>query len=293
MEATLALWINDEYVADDVFLAEYRQLGGLQIDLLHPAAELEASRLRRLAEERVLNRTLLRQRAIAHGFSATTEEIEARREEQWGTSSASVCGAGVLSAIGESLLVQKYCDWISRHEPRASRQEVEALYQRRREEFRMGEQVKLMQVIRNIHLPEEEESAWTAMRIAERDLQAGKPFHKVADRYSDCGGKIMLGWVQRGEMVAAFEEIAFGLAKGKRSEVFRTIFGLHILSLVDRKPAGYKSFEDVRPELAHRLLRMRKERRINAELAEAVRCASIVDAPSGTKGLPRKTPAHG
>jgi hypothetical protein len=273
--ATLALLINDEYVDDAAFVAEFRQLGGLNIDPKHPAAQYEAATLSRMAEERVIGRVLLRQRALAEGFNVTADEVEARREEQWGTSSASVCGAGVQNAIGEGLLIEKYCNWITRHEPRASRADVEAWYRSRREDFRMPEQVKLMQVVRNIYLPEDEAAAQEAMNSAQQELAAGTRFEKVADRYSDCGGKVMLGWVGRGAMVPEFEDVAFALAKGQHSGIFRTIFGLHILSVTDRRAAGYQSLEEVRPLLAKQLLQMRKEQRINQEATEAMQAATI------------------
>lgn len=291
----MALWINREYVEEKAFLEEFRQLGGLEIDSRHPAAEFEAAKLQRLAEQRVVSRTLLRQRATQHGITVTAGEIQAHRDALWGTSSASVCDAGVLHTIGESLMVQKYCDWLTRHEPRASRIELEALYQQRREQFHVKEQINLMQVVRNIYLPGDEEIALPAMQAAERDLDAGILFQKVADRYSDCGGKMSLGWIQRGEMVAAFEDVAFGLAKGRRSGIFRTVFGLHILMAVDTKPSGYRPFDEVRPLLAKELLHMRKQRRINAEVAEAMRSASIAPATSRTERRPSQngTISHG
>ena len=280
----MALWINSEYVDDATFLAEFRRLGGLEIDQDQPAAELEATRLRRLVEQRVLARTLLRQRAVRQGLTVTAEDIEVRRAQQWGTSSASVCGAGVQQTLREELLVQKYCDWLSRHVLRPSRREVQDLYEERREQFRVGEQVKLMQVTRNIYLPGDEENAWMLLQVAERELLKGVPFQKVADQYSDCGSKAHLGWTQRGEMVGEFEDVAFGLAKGERSGIFRTVFGLHIILALEKKPPGYLPFEEVRSTLTQELLQLRRDRRINAEVAEAIQGATIAFAPSGQQG---------
>ena len=228
--------------------------------------------------------TLLRQKAVRQGFRVTPEEIEARRAQLWGTSSASVCGAGVQEMLGEELLVQRYCDFLTRHELRASRAEAQALYQQRREQFWVGEQVRLMQINHNIYLPGDEESARLAMQAAELELSKGASFQQVATRYSDCGGRIALGWVQRGEMIADFEEVAFGLARGQRSDIFRTVFGLHILLVSDKKDAGYQPFDEVRSSLAKQLLQMRKDRKINAEVAEAIRSATIAFAPASAAG---------
>jgi hypothetical protein len=276
----LALSINHEYVDDEVFLTEFRQLGGLNIDPNHPAARQEAATLSRVAEERVIASVLLRQGAAAQGMTATPEEIELRREQQWGTSSASVCGVGVHRAIGDGVLVEKYCNWITRHEPRPSRSEVENYYRNRREDFRVPEQVQLMQTVRNIYLPEDEAPAMSAMEQAEAELSSGAPFRAVAERHSDCGGKTELGWVRRGEMVDAFEDVAFATPKGSRSSIFRTVFGLHIVSVLDRKTAGYQSFEEVRLSLAQQMLKARKDRRIQTEIAEMMRRATIQHVPA-------------
>ncbi len=276
----MALLINDEYVHDDVFFAEFRHLGGLNIDSRHASAQQETRTLQQLAEQRVVGFVLMRQRAVAQGTTVSPAEVEARREEQWGTSSASVCGEGVWKAIGEHLLVEKYYNWITRHEPRPSRTEVEAFYRSQRERFRLAERVRVHQVVRNINLPEDEEPASAAMREAELELEAGAPFRKVAERYSDCGGKVDLGWVARGEMVPGFEDEVFALAISQRSGIFRTVFGLHLAIVLERGAAGYQSFEEVRAALAKQMLEQRKEHRIQAEIAEAMRFATITVAPA-------------
>jgi parvulin-like peptidyl-prolyl isomerase len=272
----VALLINNEFVDDEAFLTQFRQMGGLNIDPNHPAARLEAETLSRLAEERVIGFTLLRQQASAEGFTITAAEVEAKRQAEWGTSSASVCGAGVQQAMADALLVEKYCTWLTRHEPRPSRTEVEACYRSRREDFRMPEQAQLTQVVRNIYLPEDEAPARSAMEQAEQQLQAGKPFRDVAERYSDCGGRIILGWVKRGEMVAEFEDVVFAMSKGQRSAIFRTVFGLHIVQVLDRKQSGYQSLDEVRPVLARQMLQMRRDQRVTMEVRQAMQRATIV-----------------
>jgi parvulin-like peptidyl-prolyl isomerase len=279
----MALLINGEYVGDEAFLAEFRRLGGLNIDPSSPAARQDAETVSRLAEQRVVSFVLLRQRAVAAGFKVMEAEVEARREQQWGTSSASVCGVGVLKSIGEGLLVEKYCNWLTRHERRPSRFEMEASYRAKREEFRTPEQARVMQVVRNIYLPEDEALARTAMELAEAELQSGVAFHEVSARYSDCGGKILLGWVKRGEMVDSFEETVFATAKGERSGIFRTVFGLHIVSVLEHKAAGYQAFEEIRADIGRLMLQARRESRIRAEVEVAMRSATIASMPVSAK----------
>jgi hypothetical protein len=277
----LSLLINDELVHDEAFHAQFRHLGGFAIDPRHPAAQHELQTLRHLAEQRVIGFVLLRQHAEAAGITVSPAELEARREAQWGTSSASVCAAGVMKTLGEQMLVERYCLWITRHEPRPSRTEVETFYRQHREQFLIPEQVRVQQVVRNIDLPEEEAAGHKAMHRAEQELNAGTPFHQVAERYSDCGGTIDLGWMARGEMVPAFESEVFALSKSQRTGIFRTVFGLHLATVLERKPAGYRTFDEIRTHLAKQMLEQRRQHRIETEIAAATRVARIAIAPTG------------
>lgn len=276
----MALLVNHELIAEEAFLEEFRRLGGLQIQPEAPGARQEALLLSRLAEEKVIGRVLLRQMAIAAGITATEAEIDEQRKHQWGTSSASVCGTGVKQEIEDNLLIEKYCHWITRHELRPSRAEIHTHYMNHREQFLVPEQAQVMQVIRNVRFEEDDAMAKAAIEQAEKELQQGTAFAKVAEHYSDCGGKIMLGWIRRGEMIPEFEAIVFSTAPGERSEIFRTLFGYHIVGVMQRKPSGYQSLEEVRPMLAQHILRERKNRRIRQIVSEAMRCAEIVPVPS-------------
>jgi peptidyl-prolyl cis-trans isomerase C len=275
----VAIVVNGELIEDILFLEEFRHLGGQSIDLTHPGAAHELDRIRHLSERRVLRNVLLRQRAIAAGFTVTPEEIIAERDRQWGTSSASVCSQVQAQSIEHQLLIEKYCQWLTRHGPRPSRAEVERFYTEHRENFRTSEQVEAAHIICNIERPEDEPSARDRIAQAEEQLNRGVAFPKVADRFSDCGGKATLGWIERGAMVDEFDDVIFALKPGQRSPIFRTVFGLHIAMVLRRKPAGYQPLEDLRPNIARHLLDERKNRTIAAATEEAYRSAKIEGTP--------------
>ncbi|MBV9773213.1 MAG: peptidylprolyl isomerase [Gemmatimonadetes bacterium] len=77
-----------------------------------------------------------------------------------------------------------------------------------------------------------------ARRRAEQvanELRAGGDFEVLAKRYSDDpgtkerGGE--LGWFRQGQMVRAFEDVAFALRPGDVSGIVETPFGFHIIKL--------------------------------------------------------------
>ncbi|MBN2367444.1 peptidyl-prolyl cis-trans isomerase [Candidatus Woesearchaeota archaeon] len=69
-----------------------------------------------------------------------------------------------------------------------------------------------------------------------RELDAGKPFEKVAKEKSSCPSKKKggnLGWFTKGKMVREFEKVAFSMKKDQVSEPVKTKFGWHIIKVND------------------------------------------------------------
>lgn len=275
----MSLLVNGEFIEDQRFIEVFRQLGGFDLAPTAIDRAQKAATLRQLAERRVVELTLLRQIASKAGFTVTLEEVSARRTQHWGTSSASVCGMAIQQQLANDLLVEKYCDWLGRHEPRPSRTDVEQYYLRRRAEFWLPERLKAAHIVCNIESPAHERSARMRIEQAEQELLRGVLFARVADRYSDCGGKTILGWVERGAMVPEFEQAVFALPQGGRSSIFRTVFGLHIATALEKKPAGFQPFIELRPVLARRMLVERRRRVVETATEQAFRTASIELVP--------------
>ena len=85
-----------------------------------------------------------------------------------------------------------------------------------------------------------------------KQLQEGASFSELAKKYSDHkesaanGGE--LNWFGAGEIITDFSEAAFSLTDtGKYSKPVRTIYGWHIIKLLDKKAPG--SFEESRSYL--------------------------------------------
>lgn len=63
-----------------------------------------------------------------------------------------------------------------------------------------------------------------------------------------------LGFFSQGQMVPAFEEVAFKMKKGEFTETpVKTQFGWHIIRVVDRKKIDVPSFEEMEPTLRNQL----------------------------------------
>jgi peptidyl-prolyl cis-trans isomerase D len=81
----------------------------------------------------------------------------------------------------------------------------------------------------------------------------GAKFEDLAKKYSedpgtkDKGGD--LGWLTQGQTVPEFEKTAFGLDKGKMSDLVKTQYGFHIIKVLDKETAHTKPFDEVKDSI--------------------------------------------
>ncbi len=135
--------------------------------------------------------------------------------------------------------------------PQVPEAEVREFYEKNKYSYQAKERVHVRHILvagpENASGEEMEESRLKIQKVRQM-LVDGQPFEEVAGNFSDCpsapaGGD--LGYVQRGYMPQAFDEVAFSIEKGKLSEVVQTPHGFHVLEVLDRKPAGVLPYEDL------------------------------------------------
>ena len=290
----MALILNGEYVGDELFFEELRHLGGTAVDPPDSEGYLRIEVLQREAERRVLHRILFRQMALREDYRISDEELQAERLRCWPDAGNRICGAEVVEALRVNILVRHLRGKLTKHVPRPTRLEVERFYRTHLERFHQPERILASHIIRNVDRLDNEPQARAILEVAETELASGKPFAKVADLYSDCRGMGgSLGWIARGEMVDEFDDIVFPLKKGERSPIFRTVFGLHIATVLGRKSAGTQPLEEIRHPIALSLLEGRREKAIEDILTDAMSRSQITVVPAGDRDSARaKEVAH-
>jgi peptidyl-prolyl cis-trans isomerase SurA len=80
--------------------------------------------------------------------------------------------------------------------------------------------------------------AYEKILEVQRKLKDGADFADLAKAYSEDGSAQNggdLGFAKRGEFVKPFEEAAFALREGQISKIVETIFGYHIIQLLERR----------------------------------------------------------
>ena len=137
-------------------------------------------------------------------------------------------------------------------------EEVEQYFEHNKDNYGQEEQVVAS------HILLEDET--TAKEVLAK-VKAGEDFAELAKVYSadtdtkEDGGD--LGYVSRGQMDEAFEEVVFALEKDAVSEVVQTPEGYHIIKVTGKVPAEEAVFEDVKDEVYETVL----ESRVNDEYA--------------------------
>ncbi|MFW6054702.1 MAG: SurA N-terminal domain-containing protein [Thermodesulfobacteriota bacterium] len=133
--------------------------------------------------------------------------------------------------------------------------EIETYYRENKDQFVRPEEIKAAHILIEIseNAPEEEVAAaeQKIKQIAKR-IEQGESFSQLAREASegpsaDQGGD--LGWFERGSMTESFEETAFSLEPGEVSDPVRTRFGLHLIKLEDKRPAGAEPLSEVKGEI--------------------------------------------
>ncbi len=155
--------------------------------------------------------------------------------------------------------------------------EAETYYAEHKDDFRIEEQVNARHILVRVDdgAPEADVAkAMAKIKAAQAELKAGKSFHDVAAKYTEDpsgnenGGT--LGWFGRGRMVKAFEDAAFALEKSSVSEPVRTQFGIHLIKVEDKKPAGYQAYADVEAAIKTLLAQDRAAETLQDRLDQAL-----------------------
>ena len=121
---------------------------------------------------------------------------------------------------------------------------------------------------------DEKEAARLRAEVIMNELEGGADFAALArDRSDDTdsaqkGGD--LGYRSRGQMPSGFEDVAFSLAPGERSEIVESALGFHIIEVIARRE-GDIPLVDAKREIASRLYRELEGRaRAKADAEEAL-----------------------
>jgi len=276
----------------DAFYQEYRRPHGINVAGRGDHLQ-RLTRLRREAMDLMVEQEVIRQAAEAQGIEVTAAEIDAavaevsdpfktpedftRRLETEGFTEESY-----REHVGRMIAASKYLDGIRAKAATVSDAELESYYRDNEHRLTLPEQVR----VRHILL------TWKPMgtrddRAAIREqmvpllerARSGEDFAALAREHSDDSATARnggdTGFFHQGQMVPAFEDVAFALQPGEVSDMVETPFGVHIIRREERKEARLLPLDEVREQLRDHIREEKMEAAVEQETARLREQAEI------------------
>lgn len=139
--------------------------------------------------------------------------------------------------------------------------ELQKRYEISKQDFKRPEAARILHILIKVDptaTPEQDAAAKAKAESIVKQLRAGADFGKLAkenssDPSSSSKGGDM-GFVDRGMTVEPFDTAAFSIPLNTISDPIRSKeFGYHIIKVLERRPEGYRAFDEVRPTLSAQL----------------------------------------
>jgi YVTN family beta-propeller protein len=274
------------------FYQEYRRskmvavgASGFQVPLL--------DRLRREAMDLMIEQEVVRQAAEREGIEADKGEVDAEVDKLRSIFDGSEAFSRRLAEegfTGESyrkhvagmLAAGVYLDRIRAAVPEVSDEELLAYYRDNEYRLTFPEEVRVRHILltwKPLGTGDDRAAIRGQMAPILGEARGGADFAELARAHSQDaetaprGGDT--GFFRRGQMVPAFEEVAFALAPGEVSDMVETPFGVHILRLEERRPERLLPLDEIREKLRDHVRRERMEDAVRREIERLRATAEI------------------
>lgn len=279
--------VNGERIEDQTIREEARAIRPkLEEAMAGEDPRAIETRIKQWARENVIERVLLQQAALGDPEPVPPEEIE-KHVAEIRPENGGCIAPGAESQVRQEIelrfridrLFNRACAHLA---PEPRNKDITEYYRKHRDEFQSEEMLHAAHIVKNVDENQDEATALAGIEAARAELQAaGANFAEVADRLSDCPGRGGdLGWFPRGQMVEEFDDVVFGLGVGQTSGIFRTPFGYHIATVIERKPAGPLPLEEVRDQIAEAIQQEKRQKLIEQYLDKLWTTAKIEDIAS-------------
>lgn len=268
---------------DEAVREEARKMRPHYMDSVGPMDPIEAEmQLREWARENVIERMLLT--AVAQSdpdpipeslINETLEKLKDRIVEEAGSGLPNVQD-DFRKRVELDYRMQRLLARVHSGVKPPSPGEIKSIYRKRQSDLKLPDTIHAAHIVKNVDEQQDEATALAAIQAALTELEAGDPFSEVADRYSDCPGNGGdLGWFARGQMVEEFDDVVFNLPVGSRSSIFRTQFGFHIATVLERRASGPIPFKDVEADIREAILQERQTKAVE-EFIDALRAKADI-----------------
>lgn len=182
-----------------------------------------------------------------------------------------------------NLAVQKLLDEALAGKIAVTPQQAQDFYDKNPQQFQRPEQVRASHILIGVQQGADVAAKAAAKRKAEgvlKQVKAGGDFSALARTNSEDPGSAVnggdLGFFPRGQMVPPFDQAAFTLGTGATSELVETQFGYHIIRVMEKRPGGVVTLEEVRPQLEEYLQNVNRQREMQT-LVDGLKAKGTVE----------------
>jgi parvulin-like peptidyl-prolyl isomerase len=244
----------------------------------------KVAELRRTALQSLVDEELQYQDADERGITASVDEVDAALAEVAARYAspqafaaarrrANVTLEEVRHEIRRTVMIRKAWEEAVTSRCQVDRGEAASFFEANRERFVVPEELRIQAITIGVD-PSSPPAAWASAKARALDVRrrvlAGAPFEEMARQYStdptrESGGD--MGFFHRGSLVDDFERATSGLGPGELSDVVQTIYGYHLVRIMEVRPSRQKTFDDVSGELIRDLTAKRCAERKDAWLA--------------------------
>ena len=143
--------------------------------------------------------------------------------------------------------------------------EVENYYTKNIDRFATPEEV----LVKNILIRPEDNPTRAANLAGEvlKRLKEGCDFGGLAKIYSQGPGAEnggLMGYIKRGDLMPAIEEVVFKLKAGEVSGIVQTSVGYHIFKVEEKRPGSVRSFKDAKKDVEGAIFMEKMDQKVKA-----------------------------
>jgi parvulin-like peptidyl-prolyl isomerase len=175
-----------------------------------------------------------------------------------------------------------YLDQIRAGVGEVTDEELEAYYRDNERRLTLPEQVRVRHILltwKPLGTTDDRAAIREQMAPILEQARGGADFAALAREHSEDSATAAnggdTGLFHRGQMVPAFEDVAFALQPGEISDPVETPFGVHILKLEEHQDARLLPLEEIREQLRDHVRNERAEAAVEAEKARLRDAAKI------------------
>ena len=158
----------------------------------------------------------------------------------------------------ENLLIQKFIEEKVLADLEVSDEEAKEFYNNNTQRYKQGERVEASHIL--VESKDKADELYNQLQNGASFADLAKN-NSIDNRSAENGGK--LGFIEKGQFIEKFEEVAFNLEVGTISEPVETEYGYHIIKVSDKKEASTKSFEEVKSQIKDQLFNQKRQQAVN------------------------------